>query len=50
MKLHRGRPAGLGITPFRLIFVHVVPGFKYSPKLMELVNVSENHKKIVPKS
>ena len=39
--LHRGRPAGLGFTPFQLILVYVVPGFKYSPKLMELVNVSE---------
>ena len=41
------RPAGLGFTPFWLIFVHVTPGFKYSPKLMELVNVSENYNYIV---
>ena len=49
MKSHRGRPAGLGISPFWLIFVDVVPEFKYSPKLMDLVNVSENHNKIVLK-
>ena len=48
-KSHRGRPAGLGFTPFWLIFVQVVPGFKYSPKLMELVNVSENYNNIVLK-
>ena len=47
MKRCRGRPAGLGFTPFRLIFVHVAPGFKYSPKLLELVNVSENYNYIV---
>ena len=44
-----GRPAGLGIVPFWLIFVYVVPEFKYSPKLMELVNVSDNHSKMVLK-
>ena len=49
MEFHRGRPAGLGISPFRLIFVHVVPELKYSPKLMELVDVSENHNKMVLK-
>ena len=43
------RPAGLGISPFWLIFVDIVPEFKYSPKLMELVNVSENHNKMVLK-
>ena len=44
------RPAGLGFTPFRLIFVHVVPGFKYSPKLIEVVNVGENYNNIVLKA
>ena len=45
-----GRPAGLGFTPFQPIFVHVAPGFKYSPKLMELVNVSKNYNNIVLKA
>ena len=45
-----GRPAGLGFSPFWLNFIYVAPEFKYSPKLMELVNVSENHNKIVPKA
>ena len=36
-----GRPAGLGILPVWLIFVYVVPEFKYSPNLVELVNVCE---------
>jgi hypothetical protein len=49
IKSHRGRPAGLGISPFWLIFVDVALEFKYSPKLMDLVNVSENHNKIVLK-
>ena len=50
MKSHRDRPAGgLGIFPIWLIFVDVVPEFKYSPKLMKLVNVSENHNKMVLK-
>ena len=35
------RPAGLGFLPFWPNFVHVVPAFKYSPKLVELVNISE---------
>ena len=43
------RPAGLGILPFWLIFIYVVPEFKYSPKLMELVNVSDNHSNMVLK-
>jgi hypothetical protein len=34
-----GRPAGLGFLPFWPNFVHVVPAFKYSPKLVELVNI-----------
>jgi hypothetical protein len=49
MEFHRGRLAGLGISPFQLIFIHVVSEFKYSPKLIELVNVSENHNKMVLK-
>jgi hypothetical protein len=44
------RPTGLGFSPFWLNFVYVAPEFKYSPKLMELFNVSDNHKKIVLKS
>ena len=36
-----GRPAGLGFLPFWPNFVHVVPAFKYSPKLVELVNISD---------
>ena len=43
------RPADLGFLPFWLKFVYVVPEIKYSPKLVELVNVSENHKNVVPK-
>ena len=43
------RPAGLGFSTIWLHFVYVAPEFKYSPKLMELVSVSENHNKIVPK-
>ena len=35
------RPAGLGFLPFWPNFIHVVPAFKYSPKLMELVNIRE---------
>jgi hypothetical protein len=46
---HEGRPAGLGISPFWLSFVDVVLEFKYSPKLMELVNVSENHNNMILK-
>ena len=49
MKLHRGRPASLGFLPFWLNFVYVVPEITYSPKLVELVNVSENHGIIVLK-
>ena len=45
----RGRPAALGILPFWLIFVYVVPEFKYSLKLVELANVSDNHSKMVLK-
>ena len=45
-----GQPAGLGFFPFRLDFVYVAPEFKYSPKLVKLVNVSENHNKIVLKA
>ena len=43
-----GRPAsprlvGLGFALFWLnFFVYVAPEFKYSPELVELVNVSEN--------
>jgi len=44
-----GRPAGLGILPFWLIFIYVVPEFKYLPKLVELVNVSDNHSNMVMK-
>jgi hypothetical protein len=40
----------LGFFPFWLNFVSVAPKFKYSPKLMELVNVSENNNKIIPKA
>ena len=36
-----GRPGGLGFLPFWPNFVHVVPAFKYSLKLVELVNISE---------
>ena len=50
MRFHRGRPAGLGFFPFQLIFVDVNPEFKYSPKLMELLNVSENYDNIVLKA
>ena len=38
-----GRPAGLVFSPFLLIFGCFVPELKYSPKLMELVNVSKNY-------
>ena len=44
------RPAGLGFFPFWLNFVYVALEFKYSPKLVKLVNVSENHNKIVLKA
>ena len=43
MRLHRGRPAGLGFLPFWLNFVCFVPEIIYAPKLMEFINVSENH-------
>ena len=36
-----GWPAGLGFLPFWPNFIHVVPAFKYSPKLVELVNISK---------
>ena len=36
-KCGRGRPDGLGITPIWLNFANVDPGFKQSPKLVELV-------------
>ena len=36
-----GRPPSLGFLPIWPNFVHVVPAFKYSPKLMELVNISK---------
>ena len=42
MKWHSG-PAGLGFLPFGLKFVHYVPEITSAPKLMELINVSENH-------
>ena len=35
------RPAGLGFVPFWPNFIHVVPAFKYSTKLVKLVNISE---------
>ena len=35
------RLAGLVFLPFWPNFTHVVPAFKYSPKLVELVNISE---------
>ena len=35
------RLAGLGFLPFLPNFVHVVPSFKYLPKLVKLVNISE---------
>ena len=44
-----GRPAGLGILPFWLIFVYVVPEFNYSSKLVELVNVNKNYSIMVLK-
>ena len=43
------RPASLGILPIWLNFVYVVPEINYSPKLVELVNVSENHSVMVLK-
>ena len=43
MRLHRGKPAGLGFLPFWLNFVCFVPEIINAPKLMELINVSENH-------
>ena len=43
MRLHRGRPAGLGFLPFWLKFVHYVPEITGAPKLVELINVSGNH-------
>ena len=42
MKLHRGRPACLRFLPFRLEFVYYVPEIRSAPKLVELINVSEN--------
>ena len=50
-----GRPAwprlaGLGITPIWLDFAHVDPGFKQSPKLVELVTVSKIHSNMVPEA
>ena len=36
-----GRPPSLGFLPIWPNFVHVVPAFKYSPKPVELVNISE---------
>ena len=47
---YRGRPAGLGFTPFWLNFAHVDLGFKQSPELVKLVNVSENYSNMVPKA
>ena len=35
------RPAGLGFLLFWPNFVHVVPAFKYSPKVVELDNICE---------
>ena len=35
------RTAGLGFLPFWPNFVHVVHAFKYSPELVELVNIRE---------
>ena len=35
------RPAGLGFLLFWPNFVHVVPAFKYSPKLVELININQ---------
>ena len=35
------RPVGLGFPLFWLSFEYVVPAFKYSSKLVELVNVSK---------
>ena len=49
-KCGRGRPVGLGITPIWLNFAHVDLGFKQSPKLVELVNVSKNHSNMVPEA
>ena len=43
MDLCKGRPAGLGFLPFWLNFVCFVPEIIYVPKLMEFINVSENH-------
>jgi hypothetical protein len=34
------RPAGLGFLPFWPNFIHVIPAFKCSPKLVELVNIN----------
>ena len=36
-----GRPVGLGFLPFWPNFVHVVSVFKYSPKLMEIININQ---------
>ena len=49
-KCGRGRPAGLGFTPFWPNFSHADPGFKQSSKLVELVNVSKNYSNMVPKA
>ena len=49
-KCGRGRPVGLGITPIWLNFAHVDLGFKQSPKLVELVNVSKIHSNMVPEA
>ena len=35
------RPTGLGFLPFWTNFVHVVPTFKYSQKLVELININQ---------
>ena len=37
------RPAGLGFLPFWLNFVCFVPEIINAPKLVELINVSENY-------
>ena len=44
-----GRPAGLGFSLVWLNFVYVFPEFKYSPKLVELVNFSKNYRITVQK-
>ena len=49
MKLLRGRPASLGFLPFWLDFVCCVPEITSAPKLVELINVSENYGIVVLK-